>query len=105
MAKIIPYRPANGTEGLLFYDAWCLRCQRDESYRQDQNSGDPCDILTRSFAFAIDDPDYPVEWIEDDVEWPTPSNPRCTAFLEIETEGSTYTLDPRQLEIPGLGDG
>jgi hypothetical protein len=87
-----PYRPSNGTEGDLFHSWFCFRCQHD-------SEDNPCDILTRTFALPLGDPEYPAEWIEDDVSWPQNSNPRCTAFLAIEVEGSTYVKDERQGEL------
>lgn len=92
-----PYRPSNGTEGCWFDDRWCSRCARDAAWRADE-SAEPCDILSRTFICDIGDPDYPAEWIEDDVAWNQDSNPRCTAFLE---EGADLELiaarsDPRQ---------
>jgi len=83
----------------MFDDEWCSRCQRDAAWREDENSAEPCDILSRSFAYDIGDPEYPTEWIEDDVSWPTPSNPRCTAFEAIGAVGSTYVADERQGEL------
>jgi hypothetical protein len=101
MAKATrPYRPSNGTDGMHFDEAWCSRCQREAAYREDENSGDTCNILDRSFFFDIGDPEYPPEWVEDDVQFPEPTHPRCTAFLEIGTPGSTYVKDERQNELP-----
>jgi hypothetical protein len=88
----IPYRPSNGTEGDLFHSWFCFRCQHE-------SEASPCDILSRSLAFALDRPEYPTEWIEDDVPYPQYSNPRCTAFLAEGAEGSTYVKDERQLEL------
>ena len=93
-----PYRPSNGTNGMIFDNLWCSRCQHDAAWREDENDK-PCDILSRSFAYKIEDPKYPTEWIEDDVPWPHNSNPRCTAFLAIEVEDSTYVKDERQVEL------
>lgn len=50
--------------------------------------------------FKPGDPEYPIEWIEDDVPYPQPSNPRCTAFVAIsDPSPSTYCPDPRQGEL------
>ena len=103
--KTRPYRPSNGTEGMIFDDRWCSNCQRDAAYRADENRADPCEILSRSFGHNISDEGYPVEWIEDDVKYPEPSNPRCTAFVSIDAEDIDAELeaareDPRQLGLP-----
>jgi hypothetical protein len=107
--KTRPYRPANGTEGMIFDDAWCSRCQHDAAWREDNESGKPCEILNRTLIFDSDQPEYPTEWVEDDVpykagfatvqDWFDHTNPRCTAFLAIEVEGSTYVKDERQGEL------
>jgi hypothetical protein len=64
------YRPANGVEGDLFMIDFCEHCAKD-------SEDSPCPILARTFAFDIDDPEYPKEWIVDDDGL---NNPRCTAF-------------------------
>jgi len=84
---------------MWFDEYWCAQCQRDAAWREDENSVEPCDILSRSFIFDINDPEYPTEWIQDDVAYPHYSNPRCTAFLAITDPGSTYVADPRQYEL------
>lgn len=28
------YLPSNGTEGVMFFDTWCRRCQRDKAMRE-----------------------------------------------------------------------
>lgn len=103
-----PYRPANGTEGMIFDDAWCSRCEHDRHWRETGDDAEsealPCPILSSAFLFNIGDPEYPAQWIEDDVEWPTSSNPRCTAFQEIGKEGSTFCPDERQMELPLLAE-
>lgn len=63
-----PYRPSNGTEGDCFMAQFCNNCVRD------MNPDSPCRILTDTFIYSIDDPEYPKEWIEDD------DGARCTAF-------------------------
>lgn len=83
-----PYRPSNGAEGELFRRDWCDRCARD-------CEDNPCQILAATFWLAVDDPDYPPEWIEDD------AGPRCTVFAPLlEDWMRTPTIpDPRQLDM------
>lgn len=73
-AALKPYRPGSGTEGMAFDDAWCSRCARDAAWREDERN-DCCDILSRTFALDIRDPDYPKEWI-----YGRDGRPCCTAF-------------------------
>ena len=63
-----PYRPSNGTDGSIFEANWCEHCRKVRRFGA-------CRILLRVHAFAIDDPMYPREWVEDDGD-----GPRCTAF-------------------------
>lgn len=75
------YRPSNGTEGEMFYRAWCYRCQRDKAMSQgcdfDQcDDDDLCKIVGDTMAFDVDDPRYPIEW-----SYGPDGHPRCTAFV------------------------
>lgn len=67
--------PSNGTEGEIFQDEWCARCQRDAAFRAAPDSGQGCEILASTmWTTGIGDPDYPDEWTNRDGE------PKCTAF-------------------------
>lgn len=71
------YRPANGTEGADFQEAFCCHCSRDAAFR-DSNYEDPslgCKILADTFVYDVDDPNYPKQWIYDN-----DGSPCCTAF-------------------------
>jgi hypothetical protein len=75
---MVRYRPANGTEGALFDDAWCSYCARDAEYRAQGDDGDitiACRIITDAFAYDIDHPNYPKEWV-----YGLDGRPKCTAF-------------------------
>jgi hypothetical protein len=65
------YRPANGTEGMVFQEKWCNKCKRD----WDEGG---CEIYTRAFLFGTEDSDYPKEWIYQD------EKPICTAFDHVD---------------------
>jgi hypothetical protein len=73
--KIRPYRPSNGTEGEIFMEQWCERCQHD-----DQEFEEYCPIVADTMAFDIGDKDYPKEWIYK----PGTDIPICTNF-KLET--------------------
>lgn len=88
MPRTVPYRPSNGTEGEFFIEHWCARCTKDAAFQADPDSADGCPIIANIMAFDPDDPDYPPEWIEDDVEYPADSNPRCTAFEALPDSGT-----------------
>src|SRR5579859_6411517 len=70
-----PYRPGSGTEGMSFDEHWCDHCARDAAWREDPDHNDGCDILSKTFALDITDPDYPKEWI-----YGKDGRPCCTAF-------------------------
>lgn len=95
-----PYRPSNGTEGEDFYARNCARCLGERDYRESgYDAGElGCKILTASYAYGIDDPNYPKEWVRDEGPWEL-SNPRCTAF--VEDHGQTIP-PPRCTETPDL---
>lgn len=65
-----PYRPSNGTEGLMFRERFCDVCTKDIN--------EDCWIYTRSLAFQEDEPEYPEEWRHD-----SEGRPTCTAFVQI----------------------
>lgn len=75
------WRPRNGTEGGIFQETWCARCQRDNVMNGTADSEncaetDYCPILNRSFQSG------PLpEWQEDERGMPF-----CTDFLAIEDE-------------------
>jgi len=75
------YRPSNGTEGECFFAAWCCKCQRDKALREGANIDDcddteRCDIIANTFAYDLEDPEYPAEW-----QYGKDGQPCCTAFV------------------------
>jgi hypothetical protein len=75
-----PYRPYCGTEGVDFENAVCAACAH---YIHDERTGvDDCGlgILTASFVFPIDHPEYPTEWQQDE------RSAFCTAREEATDE-------------------
>lgn len=81
MSKL--YRPANGTEGMIFESRFCDLCVRDI----DQD----CDIHNRALLHDDDEPEYPREWTYDSMGYPT-----CTAF-------ATEIQPPTRAELEGAG--
>lgn len=79
--EVTLFRPSNGTIGEAFHDAFCYRCGRDWKR---------CGILTRTLIHAIDEPEYPREWISDD------DGSRCTAFREKSHARPNRIRDRRQ---------
>lgn len=61
------YRPANGTDGMIFEARFCDRCVHDEN--QD------CDIHDRALLYDITEAQYPVEWQYDE-----DGDPVCVKF-------------------------
>lgn len=90
------YRPSNGFEGECFFESWCCHCQRDKSMREGEpfdecDDNEKCNIIADTFAYDIDHPKYPKEWIygEDGI-------PCCTAFVEA---GEALPLPRDELTI------
>ena len=85
------YRPSNGTEGDLFISGNCYHCMED---------GDNCEILHRTFAHDVEDPEYPSEW-----QYGTDGQPTCTAFRRLDEEDVTavrckHTVDMFEVKKP-----
>lgn len=73
-----PYRPSNGTEGMMFTDRFCEVCKKEARYRATCESAKPeggCEILLATLMLDVDEPGYPPEWTHTDRGEPT-----CTAF-------------------------
>ena len=68
-----PYKPSNGTEGIIFQEQFCDRCLHNQDI--DDECGVGCPILIATFFASIGAPSYPNQWVEDD----NGSNPRCLA--------------------------
>ena len=91
-----PYRPSNGTEGEIFRQKWCDRCEKD------RYESKPCDILTRTMGYDAGDPKYPKEWtVTPGTGWPGDAS--CSAFVEIGTtarkKASRTIRDRRQVGL------
>lgn len=71
-----PYRPSNGTEGVLFMSKFCYRCVHDLEYARTMENG--CEILANTLVFDVDDKEYPKEWVRD-----SEGHPVCTKFEKI----------------------
>lgn len=69
------YRPSNGTEGMSFIDTYCYNCIHGKYEHTADTNDKPCDILSRSFLFDLNDKEYPEEWQYDDS-----GNPICTEW-------------------------
>lgn len=76
-----PYRPSNGSEGEIFYAAWCSDCAADEGFRNDPDRCDSCPIVANALCFDIADPEYPKEWV-----YGADGQPMCKAFRAIGEE-------------------
>lgn len=75
------YQPSNGTAGLGFIERWCGNCSRDKCLNgskqfEDCADEEVCDIVARTMAYKVTDPEYPVEWQYKD------GKPVCTAFVQ-----------------------
>lgn len=67
------YRPANGAEGMIFMDNFCLQCSKDNYNGDVPDTG--CPIIADTLTFSVDDENYPQEW-----QYGEDGQPKCTAF-------------------------
>lgn len=79
--KRISFQPSSGTIGESFIAGWCGNCARDKALREgveleECDDNERCDIVGRTMAYNVDDPEYPSEWIYDEN-----GAPCCTAFI------------------------
>lgn len=78
-----PYRPSNGTEGEIFHNAACARCAKwVEDEDTDPHGRNSCTIEIYAWAFGIDEPKYPKEWV-----YGPDGQPTCLAF-DLNTGGA-----------------
>ena len=57
------YRPSSSTEGDAFMSQFCYQCARHHTEaEEDADSGDVCEIVLRTQAWSVNDPEYPTEW-------------------------------------------
>ena len=60
------YRPSNGTEGSIFIERFCAHCEHEKYIHTLDDKDKKCQILSNTFIYDIDDPNYPTEWQEND---------------------------------------
>lgn len=89
-----PYRPSNGTEGMIFADRFCNRCKREAKFRRTRDGADGCWIATRAHSFDIGHPEYPKEWVIS-LGDATDMTARCTAFRHEDDPGTRRPRKPR----------
>jgi hypothetical protein len=88
--RLVPYRPSNDTEGAIFEECWCDRCEAERGGRS-------CRIHGAALAYETDEPGFPPEW----VSLPDGSGARCTAFRERSPRVVPMRIrDRRQIEMP-----
>ncbi len=73
MPGLKPYRPSNGTEGMIFQEKFCDNCIHDKEWREKDKN--PCQILSNTLMYERRDAEYPKEWVHDRAGKGT-----CTAF-------------------------
>ncbi|HLF78137.1 MAG TPA: hypothetical protein VJB57_11685 [Dehalococcoidia bacterium] len=98
MTATTPYRPANGSEGLVFEHRFCRRCIHDKATRQDPPVWENgCQIWALAFIYSANDPEYPIELVRDadDV-----FSGRCTAFSQDPDEPVFDPDVPRGFPLP-----
>ena len=59
------FQPSNGTEGMIFMDAFCENCIHDNVQKEKY-----CEIIMLTMCFSPKDKEYPKEWIFNEEGWP-----------------------------------
>lgn len=91
-----PYRPSNGTEGLIFQHAFCSRCIRDKAARENPPRWEAgCPILAAALLLNPGEEGYPEEWVYS----PKTGQPTCTAF-EQDPDEPTYEGERPPFPLP-----
>ncbi len=95
---LLPYRawlkpgerwtPANGTEGMLFMEAYCAECVHDDFSRDED--GESCEVIMRSLA-GEDTP----EWVMGEDGMVT-----CTKLRHVD-DGPLPEINPDQMTLGG----
>jgi len=103
-----PYRPSNGTEGMIFMEHFCFECIH-EKFSHTQNQADlKCEIMTNSMIYDLDESGYPKEWIRNERE-----EPLCTEWKHWDWGNDRdgwneppppEVYDPNQLVMPFIID-
>lgn len=64
------YRPSNGSEGEMFFSAWCHHC----------DARSLCPIIGQTMEYNVEDDEYPEEW-----QYAHDGQPCCAAFVNADT--------------------
>lgn len=101
--------PSNGTEGMIFVDAFCCNCIHEKFCHTQDHADMKCDIFSRTMLHRPGEPGYPEEWQFDKDGWPI-----CTAWKKWDwgrdDDGNfidpppVYPDDPNQLCLPFIFD-
>ena len=71
------YRPSNGTEGDIFMSRFCGCCIK---HPINSDAKRQCRILLKTFAYDLDDPKYPPQWLYKN------GRPLCISFKDRDEE-------------------
>lgn len=86
------FRPSNGTEGMIFTDAFCMNCLHCDP---DPNGEKQCDLLCASLVFDSVEEGYPKEWIFNSEGWPV-----CTKWQKWDWGNDGNPDDPDNPKAP-----
>lgn len=89
------FQPSNGTEGMIFCEAFCDRCIHQHPDPDDERQ---CEILGCTMVYDPNDEEYPREWVFDEEGWPT-----CTAWQFWDWGDDGDPDDPDNPRKPPLG--
>lgn len=90
------YKPSNGTEGMIFWEKYCMNCTQFDPL---EGGTKDCDIMMRSMMYDIEDPEYPEEFTIDETNAPI-----CTKWQQWDWETMGDPDDPENPNKPQTED-
>lgn len=102
------FQPSNGTEGMIFTEAFCERCIHEKFVHTGEYGDLQCEIFSNTMLYNVNDKEYPQEWQYNEKGWPV-----CTKWkywdwgnggdgLNEPPEPEPY--NPNQLVLPFIFD-
>lgn len=98
-----PFQPSNGTEGMVFMDAFCDRCIHEHPDPEQQQP--KCNIIMLTMCYSPGEKEYPEEWVYNDEGWPVCAKWKFWNWGK-DDDGNwndpppIYPDDPNQLCLP-----
>lgn len=102
------FQPSNGTEGMIFMEAFCDHCIHEKFCHTGEHGDLQCEILSNTMLYGVNDKEYPQEWQYNAEGWPV-----CTKwkYWDWGNDGDGFNeppepepYNPNQLVLPFIFD-